>query len=330
VLSKHNSTPYASDAQVCLSNTVWSYFRQRTNYSDIDNLYNNVSLSYTNCPATYYNELASLLQISGENTVTQLFTTGSFNMFGIGTLLFFMLIYFFLAVITSSLSIPAGMVVPSLIIGGALGRVVAMIANMTIKVWLGDRFVDPGTWAMVGAAAFWCGSARITVTIAVIIMEITGDFRYIPAIAVAVMFAKLVGALLTDSVYHMTIHLKNIPFLEDIPAKAMDNKFVRDIMVSTEFSSIYHLSKNPSVQEVTDILDERTLRHERKHHHNGFPIIDELRGQLRLVGFISREQLVQARKDQGKISTDNINLEKYMNETPVTVLPSFTVTQAFK
>ena len=37
-----------------------------------------------------------------------------------------------------------------------------------------EHGADPGTWAMLGAAAFWSGSGRVTVTIAVIMLEITG------------------------------------------------------------------------------------------------------------------------------------------------------------
>lgn len=40
---------------------------------------------------------------------------------------------------------------------------------------IGEHGADPGTWAMIGAAAFWSGSGRITVTIAVIMLEITGS-----------------------------------------------------------------------------------------------------------------------------------------------------------
>ena len=261
--------------------------------------------------------MASLIQASGHDTVTLLFSSGVYYMFRASVLFIFMIVYFFLSILASTLSVPAGMVVPSLTIGGCLGRLLALFYNWSIKGPLGYAVVDPGPWAMVGAAAFWCGSARITVTIAIIILEITGDFRYIPPIAVAVMFAKLTGQFLTEGVYHMIIHLKGISFLEDIPSKAMDNKFVRDIMSAP----VVTVMVKSRAGELRDILQSNT--------HNGFPVLCQ-DDKKRLCGLVLRKHLVELLWVPGINDDFLIDVSSVMNETPITVLKDYTLAQAFR
>jgi chloride channel 3/4/5 len=55
----------------------------------------------------------------------------------------------------------------------------------------------PGLYAMVGAAAVLGGVTRMTVSLVVIMFELTGSLEFIVPTMVAVMFAKWVG----DAIY---------------------------------------------------------------------------------------------------------------------------------
>ena len=123
--------------------------------------------------------------------------------------------------------------------------------------------IDPGPWAMIGAASFICGSARLTVTMAIIILEITGDFRYVPGIAIAVVFSKLTGGMFSDSIYHSIIHLKNLPFLEDIPASRMDGVSVGNIM-NTPVVVVRSLESTTNLRRVLSGCK-----------HSAFPVVRE-------------------------------------------------------
>ena len=138
-------------------------------------------------------------QVNGHEAVTLLFSSGAYNMFHASSIAIFGVVFFVLTAVTTSLSLPAGIFVPSMCIGACVGRLLAIFTNTYVKIPLGLTPIDPGPWATIGAAAFMCGSARITVTIAIIILEITGDFRYIPGIAIAVVFAKMTGGFFTKS-----------------------------------------------------------------------------------------------------------------------------------
>ena len=48
-------------------------------------------------------------------------------MFGAWTLLLFFLFYFFLMTITAGISVPSGLVVPMMLLGGSMGRLVGLI-----------------------------------------------------------------------------------------------------------------------------------------------------------------------------------------------------------
>eukprot|EP00047_Mylnosiga_fluctuans_P023819 m.146616 g.146616 ORF g.146616 m.146616 type:complete len:292 (+) comp9698_c0_seq5:1590-2465(+) len=169
---------------------------------------------------------------------------------------------------------------------------------------------------MVGAASFWCGSSRITVTIAIIILEITGDFRFLPPIAVAVMFARLTGQFLTDGVYHMIIHLKGISILEDIPSKVMDNKFVGDLMTKP----VVCVPEKAVAREIKELIAA--------HAFNGFPVVRS--DGKRLAGLVIKSQLEALVFGPGVADDTVVDISKIMNETPVTVLKDFTMAQAFR
>lgn len=232
------------------------------------------------CAEGEYNELALLMYRSGDGAVTRLFQTGTYYLFSPDTLLIFLVVYFFLALITAGMSVPAGLVIPMLAIGGTLGRLFALGLNNLIKLPLGVKEVDPGSWALVGAAAFWCGSGGITVTIAIIMLEITGDFRQLPPIAIAVIVAKLVGEAINHGLYHSLIHLQHIPFLSDVPAESMDNYSVKDIMATP----VVTFQEHETVQRVREVLGSTP--------HNGFPVLGEHLGRQILKGLVLRQHLL--------------------------------------
>ena len=74
----------------------------------------------------------------------------------------------------------------------------------------------PGLYAMVGAAAVLGGVTRMTVSLVVIMFELTGSLQFIVPTMVAVMTAKWVGdALGKMGIYDAHIHLNAYPFLDN-------------------------------------------------------------------------------------------------------------------
>lgn len=271
--------------EVCLNSASWRFFFQEHNVQnttilreDADEFLHDIGLRRAQCGEGQYNQLASLFYNPGHDTISLLFQTGNYDMFDATTLGVFFLLYFILAVLTAGSSVPSGLVIPMVTMGATLGRMVAMGVNSYIKEPTNAPEVDPGSWAIVGAAAFWCGSGGITVAIAVIMLEVTGDFRQLPSVAIAVIFAKMVGEAINRGLYHSLIHLRHIPFLSDMPAEALVNACVSDIMSSP----VVCLRMKETAQTVRDVLATT---------HNGFPVIGEHNGRNILKGLVLRQHL---------------------------------------
>ncbi|KAG8420079.1 hypothetical protein J3459_011391 [Metarhizium acridum] len=66
---------------------------------------------------------------------------------------------------------------------------------------------------MVGSAAFLAGVSRMTVSLAVIMFELTGEVNFIPPFMVAILTAKWVAdSISADGVYDLSQHVMGHPF----------------------------------------------------------------------------------------------------------------------
>lgn len=111
-----------------------------------------------------------------------------------------------LTTITFGCKVPSGIIIPALDAGALFGR-------MTGQLLIND--ISPGIFAMVGAAAFLAGVCRMTVSLAVIMFELTGEAHFIPPFMVAILSSKWVAdAISADGVYDLSQHLLGHPFLD--------------------------------------------------------------------------------------------------------------------
>jgi len=111
-------------------------------------------------------------------------------------------------IFTFGIKVPAGLFVPSLAMGAIAGRLLGIkVEGITYALqqsnpnsdglWscqIGKDCVMPGLYAMVGAAAVLGGVTRMTVSLVVIMFELTGSLEFIVPTMVAVMFAKVSGS----------------------------------------------------------------------------------------------------------------------------------------
>ena len=144
--------------------------------------------------ASQYNEASTLLYRSGEETIEHLFLRKSPNMFGMSALMTLFVIYFPLACWSAGSAVSSGLVVPMLLVGATFGR---MIGELSVWIALQSgltldeiypaigpeasewAWVDSGAFALIGAAAFFGGVSRLTMSLTVIMIEITNDVDHI-------------------------------------------------------------------------------------------------------------------------------------------------------
>lgn len=246
-----------------------------------------------------------------------------------------------LASFTFGLQIPAGIILPSMAIGGLYGRAVGLTVQV-LQENLKDFFVfsscepdvpcvTPGTYAIIGAASALGGATRMTVSIVVIMFELTGALTYVLPIMIAVMISKWVGdAISPRGIYESWIHFNGYPFLDnrddngssipDVPAAQVMTR-IEDLVVIT--------ATGHTVQSLRQLLTQQRFR--------GFPVIDNTRDAL-LLGYISRTELAYALSSalspprnltndtEAYFShqplsdpTTSLDLRPWMDQTPITL-----------
>lgn len=218
-----------------------------------------------------------------------------------------------ITVFTFGLKVPAGLFIPSLAVGACIGRVVGELVQYITylnreSVFLTSICPDmsvctlTGLYAMVGAAAVLSGVTRMTVSLVVIMFELTGGITYIVPIMVAVMTAKWVGDYITPGgIYDAHISINGYPYL-DGKERFMHTSVCEDVM---------HTKRNKELKTVNDssvtIQDLEVLLEATTYH--GFPIVADHKYNV-VVGYIGRNDLVRALKCAREKHIDLVNASR--------------------
>jgi chloride channel 3/4/5 len=110
-------------------------------------------------------------------------------------------------------------------IGASFGRMVGIMVKAMSQAYPQSGIfkfcapdlpcITPGTYAFLGAAAALSGVMRITVTVVVIMFELTGALTYILPTMIVLLVTKAVGDFLgTNGIADEMIRLNGFPFLE--------------------------------------------------------------------------------------------------------------------
>ena len=221
--------------------------------------------------------------------------TGAASAGTIVLLIFAAVLGFFLAAITFGLQIPAGIILPTMAIGALIGRATGII----MEIWQHNHpdfivfnscdkdvaCITPGTYAIIGAAAALAGVTRMTVSIVVIMFELTGALTYVLPIMISVMIAKWVGdAFSRRGIYESWIHFNEYPFLDN--SEEMMDHMIPDIPAGQVMTRIEDLvvltATGHTIASLASILEQ--------HPYRGFPVVSDPRDAI-LLGYISRAEL---------------------------------------
>ncbi|KAK4689513.1 hypothetical protein P7C73_g598, partial [Tremellales sp. Uapishka_1] len=129
-----------------------------------------------------------------------------------------------LTIITFGIKLPAGIFIPSMAVGACFGRVVGLCMEYVefknpdlsiFDVCKDEDCILPGLYAMVGAAATLAGVTRTTVSLAVIMFELTGTLNYVVPVMIGVLVAKTVAdGLEKKGIYDLVIEMNQLPYLD--------------------------------------------------------------------------------------------------------------------
>ncbi|RHZ51330.1 chloride channel protein [Aspergillus thermomutatus] len=277
---------------------------------------------------------------TGPDDLLGLCKTGAASAGTITLLLMAALLGFFLASFTFGLDIPAGIILPSVAIGALYGRAFGTMFKMWQNAYPNCFFfnscepdvpcVTPGIYAIVGAASALGGATRMTVSIVVIMFELTGALTYVIPIMIAVMLSKWCGDIFGKrGIYESWIHLKEYPFLDhrddttspDLPAHRVMTK-VEDLTVI--------VANGHTIDSLRNLLMATSYR--------GFPVVTDSSNPI-LLGYISRNELSYALKYSSSPAerdlpgstqvffahqpfadpAETLDLRPWMDQTPITL-----------
>ncbi|KAL4273258.1 hypothetical protein GQ457_13G005980 [Hibiscus cannabinus] len=225
-----------------------------------------------------YNDLATIFFNTQDDAIRNLFSAKTIHEFSARSLLTFLVMFYTLAVVTFGTAVPAGQFVPGIMIGSTYGRLVGIFTVNHYK----KLNIEEGTYALLGAASFLGGSMRMTVSLCVIMVEITNNLKFLPLIMLVLLISKAVGDVFNEGLYDEQARLKGIPLLESRPKYEMRKRTAREACGNQKVLSLPRVVK---VADVVSILQSN--------EHNGFPVIDHTRNGERLViGLMLRSHLL--------------------------------------
>ncbi|XP_006163212.1 H(+)/Cl(-) exchange transporter 5 isoform X3 [Tupaia chinensis] len=230
-----------------------------------------------------------------------------------------------ITIFTFGMKVPSGLFIPSMAVGAIAGRLLGVGMEQLayyhhdwtiFNSWCsqGADCITPGLYAMVGAAACLGGVTRMTVSLVVIMFELTGGLEYIVPLMAAAMTSKWVAdALGREGIYDAHIRLNGYPFLE-AKEEFAHKTLAMDVMKPRRNDPLLTVLTQDSmtVEDIETIISETT--------YSGFPVVVSRESQ-RLVGFVLRRDLIisieNARKKQdGVVSTSIIYFTEHSPPMP--------------
>ncbi|CAH8542806.1 unnamed protein product [Dicrocoelium dendriticum] len=200
-----------------------------------------------------------------------------------------------LTVFTIGIKVPTGLFIPSLAIGAIMGRMLGVAVEQLVVANASHPFVakmckssqpciSPGLYAMVGAAAALGGVTRMTISLVVMMLELTGGLNYIIPLMVATMISKWIGDRLTNgSIYEEHIRLNGYPFLGG--QDELEHMWIAaDIMQPSDpHAPLFALIRDGmTMGDLETLLANSTVK--------GFPVVVSQHSP-HLVGWVTRRDL---------------------------------------
>ncbi|KAK7388615.1 hypothetical protein VNO78_23437 [Psophocarpus tetragonolobus] len=238
------------------------------------------------CDPNEYNDLASLIFNTNDDAIRNLFSKNTDDEFQLRSMFIFFITCFFLSIFSYGVVAPAGLFVPVIVTGASYGRVVGMLVRKNSNL-------SHGLYAVLGAASFLGGSMRTTVSLCVIILELTNNLLLLPLIMMVLLISKTVADAFNANIYDIIMKAKGLPYLETHAEPYMRQLTVGDV-VTGPLQTFNGIEK---VRNIVFILKSTG--------HNGFPVIDEppISEASVLFGIILRDHLLTLLKKKAFLSS---------------------------
>ncbi|KAK5121517.1 hypothetical protein LTR85_005350 [Meristemomyces frigidus] len=195
----------------------------------------------------------------------------------------------FLVIISYGCKVPAGIFVPSMAIGASFGRMIGILVQALHEHFPEAAFfaacepdvpcITPGTYAFLGAGAALSGIMHITISVVVIMFELTGALTYILPTMIVVGVTKAVAERCgKGGVADRMIWFNGFPFLDN----KEDHTFGVPVSRTMTANPSSIPAKGLTIRELERVVSETK--------YQGFPIIEDSESKI-LLGYIGRTEL---------------------------------------
>jgi len=237
----------------------------------------NPDLSGGICSEDSYSDIGYLLLQPKEAAIKALFSHNMQNgaVLKIPSLITCYVIVFVTTIITFGSAIPVGLFIPNILAGACFGRAIGQ-AFLEIGV-----AVRPDVYALMGAAGALAGFSRMTISLAVIFVEITNNTYLCLPLMLVIMVTKQVADRFTPSVYDIVLEMNpDIHLLEDDMSD--DHLLVLEHLTALDVctADVVVVRECESLSQILGLLVRTNFA--------GYPVVDR---QNRLTGLVTRTQL---------------------------------------
>ena len=177
------------------------------------------------------NYSAPFLQLSDKAVINQMFRSEKLSTYeqlywNNPSTIFNLAVYVFIKLSLTALSIscqiPCGFVAPVFTGGAAFGRLFGYIVDLVLKT------EHKGIYAVVGAASL-VSSVTHTLSIAIIVFELTGQMNYLLPMMTGVLISYSISASISMSMYNVILKIKGLPYLPSIKPSSFYLQNVNDV-----------------------------------------------------------------------------------------------------
>jgi chloride channel protein, CIC family len=219
---------------------------------------------------------------------------------------------FLMCLVAFGATAPGGLLSPSLVLGAALGNLVATGIQSSYSGELlpfNPILSSPTVYALTGMSAVFSAITRRPMMAIALVWEMTAHFNLILPLMIGAVVAYLVAEqLFPDSIYQHLLTRKGINIERpDLVARRWEGLIAADIMQRR----VETLTSQMTIEEAIQAFASS--------HHRGFPILDE----GRLVGIITQSDLAALPSQSWDVRTP---LSKIMTKRVITVTPQDTLT----
>jgi chloride channel 3/4/5 len=183
--------------------------------------------------------------------------------------------------------------------------------------------VSPGLYSFLGAMSTLTGITKLTVSVTVIMFELTGNLNHIIPCMITVTTSKIVSDYFEKTgISRMLIDTYNLPFLDQ----------QSDVFIGQEIELFMTDARRLTVLYAENSLDD--MKSVVNVSVTGFPVIASPNTKS-LIGYVRKSTLLylidlyhdkpgstKVYFDEAFAQSDSINLQNYVDRTPLSVDPS--------